>query len=56
MVTADAVPNFDRVAPGGGADAYSGTDAFGRPTEPPRPDRASELPGGFRPPEPGRRD
>ena len=38
-----------RVAPGGE------TDAFGRSSEP-RADRTSELPGGFRPPEPGRRD
>ena len=49
VVTADAVPDFDRVAPGGE------TDAFGRSSEP-RADRSSELPGGFRPPEPGRRD
>ena len=49
VVTADAVPDFDRVAPGGE------TDAFGRSSEP-RADRTSELPGGFRPPEPGRRD
>jgi hypothetical protein len=49
-VTADAVPDFDRLAPDGGA-----PDAFGRPAAPPR-DRAAELPGGFSPPEPGRRD
>ncbi len=50
VVTADAVPDFDRLAPDGGA-----TDAFGRPADPAR-DRATELPGGFSPPEPGRRD
>jgi uncharacterized RDD family membrane protein YckC len=49
VVTADAVPDFDRIAPGGE------TDAFGRSSGP-RVDRTSELPGGFRPPEPGRRD
>lgn len=48
VVTADAVPDFDRVAPGGG-----GTDAFGRPAPP--GERPAELPGGFSPPEAGRR-
>jgi len=50
VVTADAVPDFDRVTPDG-----AGTDAFGRPAERPH-DRPAELPGGFAPPEPGRRD
>jgi uncharacterized RDD family membrane protein YckC len=48
VVTADAVPDFDRVSPQGGA------DAFGH--DPVRADRHAELPGGFSPPEPGRRD
>jgi uncharacterized RDD family membrane protein YckC len=50
VVTADAVPDFDSLTPDGGA-----PDAFGRPAAPPQ-DRAAELPGGFSPPEPGRRD
>jgi len=49
VVTADAVPDFDRVEPG------ADLDAFGNPADSP-PDRSTELPGGFSPPEPGRRD
>jgi uncharacterized RDD family membrane protein YckC len=49
VVTADAVPDFDRVTPDGEH------DAFGRDPAP-APDRPAELPGGFSPPEPGRRD
>jgi uncharacterized RDD family membrane protein YckC len=48
VVTADAVPDFDRVAPQGTPDAYGPAT--------PRADRTAELPGGFSPPEPGRRD